>query len=387
MEVLQLPTQLFRNSRFTVVMRRHTLDLADAALDHLRLLEPNEEEGPAVLLTGSPGIGKTEAFFIALLRGLLRGEAGPAPPVIFVDRRSTGLVIKLTFDFENGAVSVKSALSMDGRVRASDPDLKLSSTVLIVDPTKEDPNGGGSPPNVAARTVVIASPNIGHYKQFVTRVPEPVTLCMRHWTLAELLVARPHMCPGTNEETLVKRWVKQGGVPRSLVSDAQYARACTRTTTTITSLPFEVVEQLYKDPRMANLAEGGDTAPKSAVLTYVESEKPFTEPKMGFLSRWVETAVMMRLRARLMHLIRTADSDECVKFGHVFERVALMMLRVGGTARVGYLPNTSGECSLCVLLLRVHLRVAVRVLVADWWCGTCCCGMLVNRYHQVGDDR
>jgi hypothetical protein len=345
MEVLHLPTQLFRASKFTVVMRRHTLDVADEALAHLRLPDDWDpaQPGPAVLVTGSPGIGKTEAFTVALLRGLLRGEAGPAPPVIIIDKRATTTVIKLRFNIEDGrAVSVRSAHSIDQQdFRASDPDLQLSSTVFIVDPAKKS-SVAGSPPDVEARTIVIAPPDDVHYKQFMTRVAEPVALYMRCWTLTELLVARPFMFPETDGKTLVERWVKQGGVPRSLKSDSNCTTACVRTTTTINTLPFAVVEQVCREPYMANVVEGGDDTPNSAVLTYVESEKPFTRPMMGFLSNWVETVVLTRMRVGVLSLIISADADHRVSFGHVFERVGFIMLCDGGVARVGYLPSRSG---------------------------------------------
>jgi hypothetical protein len=340
MEVVELPKRLFDVEPFTVVLRQHTLDIAAEALQWMRQEEGKFKfKGPSVLLTGSPGIGKTEAFTVALLRGLMRGDAGPAPPVIII---------------ENGrAVSVQFARQMDlEEFRTSDPDLDLVSTVYIVDPAKLS-SVQGSPRHVTARTVVVASPNNIHFKQFMTRRPRPLELYMRQWTLAELLAARSDMSPETDAATTLARWVRQGGIPRIVFDTGEYVSAMKRTATTIRSLPLEVVEQVYDDPHSTNVVEGGEQAPNSAVLTYVESEPPFTRPKTGFLSRWVEREVWRRLRVGLMRRVIRGDALH----GVVFERLALIVIGEGGAFRVGYLPSSEGAC--------VHV---CRCVVASAWC-------------------
>ncbi len=343
MEVVQLPTQLFVDVPFTVVLRKHTLDIADEAVKHLRLPDgwaESKSMGPAVLVTGSPGIGKTEAFTIALLRSLLRGDASPAPPVVVIENRTWKVYVKLKFNIVGGrAVSVQSARTFDESEysEAMDPDLKTASAVFIMDPTSV---GGkvGSPANISARTVVIASPNSNHFKDFKKRRPGPLTLYMRHWSLAELLVARPYMSPATDAATTVTRWVKLGGIPRfafgtALELDEAVARTLTRTTT----LPLEVVKVLYRNPDVATLVESGENA-----LTYVESEPPFTGPKMGFLSKWVEREVWRTLRVSLMSVILWAQGCERAKHGILFEKLALIVIGEGGKPRVAYLPSECG---------------------------------------------
>jgi hypothetical protein len=371
MEAVRLPKRLFGGGAFTVVLRQHTLDVAAEALLWLRVPHDHDpaEFAPAVLLTGSPGIGKTEAFTVALLRGLVRGDAGPAPPVIIIEKRAVMRTIKIKFNIVDGrAVSVQSARKMDlEEFRASDPDLDLVSTVYIVDPAKQS-SVQGSPPEVTARTVVVASPNSIHFKQFMTRRPRPLELNMRHWTLAELLVARSDMSPETDAATTVARWVRQGGVPRIVFNTGEYLSAMKRTATTIRSLPLEVVEQVYDDPHLTNVVEGGDQAPNSAVLTYVESEPPFTRPKAGFLSRWVEREVWRRLRVGLMRRVIRGDALH----GVVFERLALIVIGEGGAFRVGYLPSSEGAC--------VHV---CRCVVASAWCDRSWYALLGSRHSRA----
>ncbi len=94
---------------------------------------------------------------------------------------------------------------------AIEPALQDSSTVYIVDPTSEGGFRVGSPADVIARTVVIAPPNSDHYKDFKKRRPSPLSLYLEHWTLEELLAARPYTNPNVTEQEVVERWLQQGG--------------------------------------------------------------------------------------------------------------------------------------------------------------------------------
>jgi hypothetical protein len=79
-----------------IILRQHTLDVNSVALKHLTL--KGDEKGPAVLITRSPGIGKSMSSLPALVRGLALGQAGPAPPVIIIiELRQLHTVLKLTF--------------------------------------------------------------------------------------------------------------------------------------------------------------------------------------------------------------------------------------------------------------------------------------------------
>ena len=95
MSMLQLPSSLTVRKSMNVILRQHTLDVNDVALKHLTL--KGDEKGPAVLITGSPGIGKSMSSLPALVRGLALGQAGPAPPVIIIELRQLNTVLKLTF--------------------------------------------------------------------------------------------------------------------------------------------------------------------------------------------------------------------------------------------------------------------------------------------------
>ena len=160
LELLQLPCGLDGRRRRTVVLRYHTLQVVQEALLHLgTITDPGE--GPAVLVSGSPGIGKSFSFIPALVRGLAQGRGGPVPPVIIIEDRFLRTVVKLRLN-GRGAVTSAHRISLAHFEPASDPDLRLGTTVYIVDPTSTNITGG-SPTNVAARTVVVSSPNSSHF--------------------------------------------------------------------------------------------------------------------------------------------------------------------------------------------------------------------------------
>ena len=98
MSALQLPSSLTDRKSMSVILRQHTLDVNDVALKHLTL--KGDEKGPAVLITGPPGIGKSMSSLPVLVRGLALGQAGLAPPVIIIELRQLGRVFKLTFNVD-----------------------------------------------------------------------------------------------------------------------------------------------------------------------------------------------------------------------------------------------------------------------------------------------
>ena len=214
MSMLQLPSSLTVRKSMNVILRQHTLDVNDVALKHLTL--KGDEKGPAVLITGSPGIGKSMSSLPALVRGLALGQAGPAPPVIIIELRELHTVLKLTFKVDpttRNATGITSGqmVPIEAFHVATEPALQDPSTVYIVDPTSEGGSRVGSPADVIARTVVIAPPNSDHYKDFKKRrrslrpTGSPLSLHLEHWTLEELLAARPYINPNVTDQEVVER--------------------------------------------------------------------------------------------------------------------------------------------------------------------------------------
>jgi hypothetical protein len=277
------------------------------ALRHLgKIIHPGE--GPAVLVTGSPGIGKSYSFIPALVRGLAEGGAGPVPPVIIIEDRALRTVVKLRLN-GGGAVTSADRISLRDFDQASDPDLRLGTTVYIVDPTSTN-NTGGSPPDVAARTVVVSSPNSSHFKDFRKRRPSPHPLYMEPWSLYELLAARVHINPSVSQGTVVERWMAQGGNPRNVLRTLDvFKDAQRRTQYVIENLSEHVLQNLLTAPESIRLEEKDLSAPNSAVVAYT-SKAPFTEPRGVFISDSVLRAVAHMFYSRVFHWIDTATPGE-----------------------------------------------------------------------------
>ena len=173
LEVLQLPCGLDVGQKRAVVLRQHTWLVVEEALRHLSHIPAlGIDQGPAVLVTGSPGIGKSYSFIPALVRGLARGHAGSVPPAIVVEDRGRGVVVKLRLG-ASGAITSAHRIDLPDFRPTSDPDLRLNTTVYIVDPTSRNGILSSSPVDVAARVVVVCSPNSDHFKDFMKRNPPP----------------------------------------------------------------------------------------------------------------------------------------------------------------------------------------------------------------------
>ena len=226
------------------------------ALKHLTL--KGAGKGPAVLITGPPGIGKSMSSLPALVRGLALGHAGlaPPPPVIIIELRQLNTVLKLTFNVDpttrNATVITSGQIvPIEAFHAAIEPALQDPSTVYIGDPTSVGGSRVGSPADVIARTVVIAPhPNSDHYnlKDFKKRRPSPLSLYLEHWTLEELLAARPYINPNVTEREVVERWLQQGGGATPglcfVRQTACFMKAVNRTATRLGVMPLDTLKRV-----------------------------------------------------------------------------------------------------------------------------------------------
>ena len=342
MSMLQLPSSLTVRKSMNVILRQHTLDVNDVALKHLTL--KGDEKGPAVLITGSPGIGKSMSSLPALVRGLALGQAGPAPPVIIIELRQLDTVLKVSFNVDpasgiaTGVVSGQ-MVPIEAFHVAIEPALQDPSTVYIVDPTSRGGSKLGSPADVVARTVVIASPNSDHYKDFKKRRPSPLSLYLEHWTLEEVLAARPYISPDVTEQEVVERWQQQGGNPRVVFDTALgFREAVEKTNIRLGVMPQEVLRRIYLKTGSLQLEEKGDKDPNSAVVTYVRSSPPFNAPTVGFLSNAVRRLVGALNAEGVLALLHRATPSARSAMALDFEAVAIKLIAEGKTFRITALP-------------------------------------------------
>ena len=354
LEVLQLPCGLADQDVCTVVLRQHTRLVVEEALRHLSTASRSAKaRGPAVLVTGSPGIGKSYSFIPALVRGLARGHAGSVPPAIVVEDRGQGMVVKLRLG-ASGAITSAHRISVGDFRPDSDPDLRLNTTVYIVDPTSRNGILSSSPVNVAARVVVVCSPNSDHFKDFMKRRPAPHSLYMEPWSLYELVAARPYIDPSVAVDTVVERWWEQGGNPRNvLCTPLIFEAAQNRTEHAIEGFPGSVLERLLHRPHTIRLEEKEVSAPNSAVVAYA-SAPPFTTPRGVFISNSVLKAVARMYYLNAFHLIdNAAPSERRGIVANTFQEIACEVLagKCAFSVAAVALCELRAFCCYCVVLV------------------------------------
>jgi hypothetical protein len=169
------------------------LALAEA-LKHLATFPPSGNAlGAALLVTGSPGISKSYSFIPALrlVRGLAQGRGGPLPPAIIIEDRAMQTVVKLRLD-GRGAVTSAHRISLEDFRPRPTPTLTSTPPCTSWTPPALAPTAWESPPVVAARTVVVSSPNSKPYKNFEKRRPSPHPLYMSRKRLRLLAPSRCH---------------------------------------------------------------------------------------------------------------------------------------------------------------------------------------------------
>jgi RHS (Retrotransposon Hot Spot) family protein len=324
-----------------VVFRQHVMDVVNEVLALLKA-------GKCVLVTGSPGIGKSASLLPYLVRELVLGGAGQPPRIIVIYDQGGASVVKLKFTVDE---SGKNTLASSERVHmskylpADDRDLRVKDTVLIVDPSKAggslDELSGGS---VRARVVFVASPNSDHFKAFKA-YRSPVQLIVKHWTLQELRAALPYIGddmtpvePGWTdekrlaawEEAAVRRWVRQGGNPRAVLRTEDVFRDLERATDgAAAGTSANVVERILESPAGLVMDAKLPYLPNSALVTYSKSDKPFRveNSAVAFKSDSVIDRIADEHFDTMMASISHSTGEKRTALGPVFERLALWALR------------------------------------------------------------
>ena len=365
---LRLPVGMVNEEPCAIVLREHTRQVLDEAVKHLTMRDGVDHgPGPSLLVTGSPGIGKSMGFLPGLVRRLLLGHVLPLPPVIVIEDRSEQLAVKLRVD-GSCVVTDAEVVSLQTYCPAEDLDLRSPSTVYIVDPTS-DGALVGSPARKHARTVVVASPNADNFKDFKKRRPGPKTLYMQPWSLDELRAARL-LCdpdPSATDAAVIERWQQQGGNPRiAYAAPEEVEDAIFRTQTNLSAVSESVLANLMLGLRQIRLNEKGTDGANSSIIAY-QSEAPFTKPRTVFISDVVRDLVVDAHFGRIMHLITTAPSGLRSQCGSVFERLASRRLASASGAslrtRIRALRTKHGTARLVCSSTRVVMAAPIVM-----WC-------------------
>jgi GTPase SAR1 family protein len=249
--------------------RERTNTLFEAVMDKLKTgtTMDSEKEGGKLLVTGAPGIGKS-----AMLYRVMR-EAFQEKRTVVFDRRQEGDA--LIFVPKNDSYECWRYRSF-GRVDGTLDVLRDPETFLLVDPSGKA--SGLEPPITPASTLITASSNPDHYRQFMKN-PHSWTMFMANWTLDELLAVRKRIRPTLSEEDVRQRFVDVGGIVRHVFQE-NYVIVLREQEGEVKKLALEKLTDL--DQAHANVGRGGVS---NYVFTYdVDVTKPLVPPPLQFTS-------------------------------------------------------------------------------------------------------
>ncbi len=363
MHFVKLPNSLSRDlTPLVVVFRKHVVNVVKEVLACLMA-------GDCVLVSGSPGVGKSVSLLPCLVRGLVEGGGGRPPSVIIIYDQGLGAVVKLRFSVTESSKApcgFISTLTSSDRISTrdydplTDPDLSDGKdTVLIVDPSNTAAALPGSLSSAPVRTVFVASPNSDHFTDF-KKQQDPMPVFVKHWTLQELRAALKYI--GDNmtpinpdwteqdklaawEQVAVHRWLRQGGNPRAVLRRAETFDDLEETTDAWAGdMDAGVLHRILENPIGVPLDATLKYMANSALVTYCESKHPFRlkNTVVVFKSDSVVERIAAKFFSTMMTHIRLASCEQRTSCGHLFERLALWAVRGGNTFEV--IQKWTGTC-------------------------------------------
>jgi len=271
-----------------------------------------------VIVTGSPGVGKSRTLLL-LLRQLLREHK----KIIFESPKDEAFY----------RFTPPNAAAPDGQyevhkvenIRASYIDELRDPTVFyLIDPDKKYETTSAK----NAHTVLAVSPNSSHYRNLVDN-EHVMTLYVTTATLEELQVMRPFLSD-LEEDQLKQRFYGVGGILRNIfASKIKYDNAMAKMRSHVGTTRLVVLNSL-QEGHIRRLDERYPYLPSSAVCAIECTEAPYdgTKVKVVFVSELAAELFGVRW-AKMLNFASLPALFGNVK-GHIFERVALERLAEGG---------------------------------------------------------
>ncbi len=286
-----------------------------------RVLALKAEAITGILLTGTPGIGKSW-FIMYVIYRLARQK--PVPTIILHSAkrdaayclRPDGTVAKIT--------------GPGGEDLADVSDLK-SWYLFDADESKYECFP------IPAFTIVAASPNEDHYKGFL-KERNRATLWMPPWTLSDLRACRRLMCPDLEAAELKRRFERAGGVPRTVFgSDRNYEKFLTRQYDQIRRLSVKYIFSLF-DLNFVNDESGCQLSHAIVKNELADNDNgDFEAVKLSFISKSVAAdffrAKVGQQGQGIYNMMAVALSKHIGVAGQVFESGFHFLIQLEG--RVG----------------------------------------------------
>ena len=159
-----------------------------------------------------------------------------------------------------------------------------NKVVYLFDPCGNTPR---EPTGVKAFTIVTASPNPAHYKQFLKRVGRMRLLPV--WGVEEVLELRKSMPNAPSEKEVMERFGKYGGIPRSIFALEQ-EEVSSDLDTAIENFNFADLRAYFKLGKLPTTEEAHGHG--SHKVIHAEVDDQFEPTHLQFNSEYIEKKVL-----------------------------------------------------------------------------------------------
>jgi hypothetical protein len=297
----------------------------------LGIMRDKNDSHDHILVTGSPGIGKSRsmAFFLRML--LERGEtvvyhAGKEGRFFLFKPRQGG-----GEDEKDEGNVLYDTMSVYGEVSPSSiAELRNSGNFFLIDPQEDMKD----PIEVEAHSLLVSSPKPERYKGFADKRPTQTSkLYMPDAEKAELVAMRSILAPEGTTVKDVEGWFHDlGGRPRTIFGGVtDRARNVTKIKDDVSGMKIELLEKVIwgsAGDLESSSARKGDV-PSSHLCGY-QSGAPFTERKVIFVSELVEKELAKSHARKMWDKYDSLPSSFSTFKGLVFQDISLATIAKGG---------------------------------------------------------
>jgi hypothetical protein len=296
----------------------------------LRIMKDKTDSHDHILVTGSPGIGKSRsmAFFLRML--LEQGET----VVYHVDKENKFFLFKPK-STEGGGEDEGNVVYEATEVSEVSPskieELRNPDNFFLIDPSETM----NDPVEVAAHSLLVSSPKIERFKGFAVKRPTQTSkLYMPDAEKAELVAMRGILAPGGTTEEDVEGWFHDlGGRLRTVFGGVEdRENEVERIMQEVSGMNLELLRgvMLNKAGDLESSSVRKLDAPSSRICGY-NSTAPFTRSKRKviFVSKLVQEELAKAHARKMWDMYDSLPSSFATFKGLVFQDIALMTIALG----------------------------------------------------------
>jgi hypothetical protein len=286
----------------------------------MKLMVGEVEAQPCVLVKGPAGVGKSVSALYGL-RLLLKANL---TVVLEVQGKDEGYLF--TPSEEGYRVVLAKRFRTSVPPQAFDDALLNGDVVYLVDPGQADKCPEPLYNGVKARTVLVSSPDVRHFKQWHSG-RGAVTFYMSTWTDEEMRAARPFVCPNLVSEDFDARLHDFGGVLRPFVANAEELQSRWGAQQQA-ALKGQVINQVAA---FGLLDTDSDKKPPPTSLFMFIPTANFRECSIGPISAYAAAALAYDQWSKIEEMAAARHRLESGIWGGIWEGAIKVALASGGT--------------------------------------------------------